>query len=189
MTGSPELSQRIQRARLAIARFGPIVNSDLSDGWIDTVSGEPGWLAWNELVPTAVDETKPMDAGEITRLLDSVSSLLDLFDEEPMGPDYYPFKAAELIELHCRMVTGDLPDDAPVGLDEWVRRFADHVDWQLDKSGVTAGGPQHFRSREAQLALRQQQLTGPDGPTLHEVMADAKSVGSLYVEALVTALA
>lgn len=189
MTDSVELSKRIQRARAAIARFAPVVDAGLSNEWSDAVSNEPGWATWHELTAKAADETRRMAKDDIARLLEGVSSLLDLFDEEPMGATYYPFKAAELIELHCRMVTGDLSDDAPVSLGEWIRRFANHVDWQLGKSGVDAGGPQYFSSEEADLKLQQERLTGADDAELREVMTASKNAGTLYVEALAAALA
>ena len=189
MFDGTEGSRRIQCARVAITRFGLIVESGLSPEWEDAVAGETeDWLEFCSLSSRASDASRSMSAADVVNLLASVTTLLDLFDEEPMGAMYYPFKSAELIELHCRMATGDLADDAPVGLDEWIARFARHVDWQLRQSGINFAGPHYFGDLEIKLGLQRDMLTGSEDINKSEILENSKIAGQRYIEALSLAL-
>ncbi|MDQ0313395.1 hypothetical protein J2S46_008048 [Kitasatospora herbaricolor] len=122
-------------------------------------------------------------------LLESIGGLLDLWDEDPPGGAYYPYKAAELIELHCRQVTGDLPDNAPVGLGEWIQRFARHVDWQLERSGSNLEAPHFFAALEESLEVKANQLSGADETAFHMAMEASREAAARYLGALRSALA
>ncbi|WP_455351366.1 hypothetical protein [Streptomyces sp. SYSU K217416] len=163
MTGPIDQAARIQLVRTVITRFVPIISSGISSEWNETVLDHSSSQDLSGLEVIAEDLGAPLGISEIRVILDSLGELLDLFVEEPMGEAYYPFKAAELIELHCRMATGDLPDDAPVPLSEWVDRFAGHVDWQLERSGVDLGRPRCFSGLERTIRVGQNRLTGRDG--------------------------
>ncbi|MGW5782259.1 hypothetical protein [Streptomyces sp. NPDC003863] len=135
------------------------------------------------------DPEVTVGVDEVEALLESLEELLDLFDEEPMGATYYPFKAAELIELYGRMATGDRPDDAPVPLSEWGERFAGRVDRQLDESGIAdARRPGGFAQVERTLWGRGAELTGDDDVTFRAHMADSREKGAALVSALSSAL-
>lgn len=121
--GGRDLARRMQRARVGTVRFGPVVEAGLSEEWTETVADEPDWLALCDLLSKVCDEFSPVSIESFSDLLEPIGSLLDLWDEDPVGATYYPYKSAELIELHCRMVTGDLHDNAPVSLDEWLGRL------------------------------------------------------------------
>ncbi|MFI6107329.1 hypothetical protein [Streptomyces sp. NPDC051310] len=179
---------RIQRARVAVARFAPVIGSGLSPEWDATVAGRPGAeVIYRELARLA-DPQATARVAELERLLKALGDLLDLFGEEPMGHAYYPYKAAELIELYCRSATGDLPDDAPVPLTEWAERFAGHVDRQLAESGVDLGRPQYFTALEAGTASEERALTGHDDAHFRELLGNARVAGGRYVGALAAAL-
>ncbi|MEU9450636.1 hypothetical protein [Streptomyces sp. NPDC048277] len=107
-----DLARRIERFRVVLERFGPIVEAGLSREWTETVSNEPDWLALRDLMSRLHDESSPVRIDDVASLLECIGNLLDLWDEDPMASTYYPYKAAELIELHGRMVTGDLSDNA-----------------------------------------------------------------------------
>lgn len=119
------LSKQIQLARSAICRFAPIVKSDLSPGWAVVIEGSPCWNEFCRLTSSVDDARRSAEVAEIEYMLGSLNEFLDLLGKEPMGSANYPFKAAELIESYCRMVTGEPPDTAPVGLAEWVDRPVD----------------------------------------------------------------
>ncbi|MDO0914312.1 hypothetical protein QQM39_26825 [Streptomyces sp. DT2A-34] len=188
MTIPSDQAVRIQLVRIAITRFAPIIRAGISSEWDDAVLDHPSSQELAERLSAMEDLSVPVGIDEVEEVQDSLGELLDLFDEEPMGSTYYPFKAAELIELHCRMATGDLPDDAPVPLAEWVDRFAGHVDWQLEKSGVDLGRPKHFSGLERSLREKQSSLTGRDNSSFREFIEDSREVGIQYVSALNSAL-
>src|ERR1700722_10767446 len=110
MSAPVDIDARVRYVRVVISRLAPIVMSDVSEKWTVEVSGRQEWLELRALVERVTSPTPigPEDIREVRALLDG---LLHLWDEEPMGETYYPYKAAELIELHCRMATGDLRDD------------------------------------------------------------------------------
>ena len=155
-----EIARRIQRARLVVARFGPIMEAGLSQEWTEAVGYKPDWQALRDLLSVVYEESPPASVETFAMVLDPIGILLDLWDEDPVGPAYYPYKSAELIELHCRMVTGDLSDNAPVGLDEWLGRFARHVDWQLNKSRIDLQSPNFFSELEGSLNAKERQFDG-----------------------------
>ncbi|MFV2119171.1 hypothetical protein ACE14D_12285 [Streptomyces sp. Act-28] len=165
-----------------------MISSGFSEEWDDTVSEHPDAEELHQELSRLRDPETPLGTDELERLLEVLGELLDLWDEEPMGDTYYPFKTAELIELYCRMATGDLPDDAPVPLAEWVERFAGHVDWQLAKSGVDLGRPHYFTSLEESLQSAEAELTGQDGPQFREFLERCRDTGEQYVSALNSAL-
>ncbi|MET9801472.1 hypothetical protein [Streptomyces sp. NPDC006368] len=105
-----------------------------------------------------------------------------------MGHAYYPYKAAELIELYCRSATGDVPDDASVPLTEWAERFAGHVDRQLAQSGADLGGLQYLTALEAGMASGERALTGRDDAHFRELFDSARVAGAHYAGALTSAL-
>ncbi|MEU2742186.1 hypothetical protein ABZ656_44545 [Streptomyces sp. NPDC007095] len=189
MKDDGDLARRIERLRVVVERFGPIVEAGLSREWTEAVSEEPDWLAFRDLMSSMHDESSLVRIEDIAGLLECVGSLLDLWDEDPMGSTYYPYKAAELIELHCRMVTGNLPDDAPVGLNEWLDRFARHVDWQMVKGGMTLEAPHYFADLEVSLRTGQQQLDGAHADGFHTAMEASRQAADRYLEALRLALA
>jgi hypothetical protein len=169
-------------------RFGPVVGAGLSAEWDETVTDESAWLASQDLLATLRDRSSSVSVDYISDLLDCFGVLLDLWDEDPMGSTYYPYKAAELIELHCHMVTGDLPDNAPVSLDEWLGRFARHVDWQLAKSGVDLGASEYFAALEETLKAHEQRLDGVDEAAFDAAVQASQAAAGRYVEALRMAL-
>ncbi|MDT0469630.1 hypothetical protein [Streptomyces gibsoniae] len=188
MKNDRDLMRRIQRARVVVVRFGTVVEAGLSREWTETVTDEPEWLALRDPLSTMRDESSAVSIESISNLLECIGSLLDLWDEEPMGSTYYPYKSAELIELHCRMVTRDLPDNAPVGLDEWLGRFARHVDWQMTKSGIELEVPQYFTALEESLKAKERQLNGANEAAFHTAMAASREAAPRYVDALRSAL-
>ncbi|WP_406133688.1 hypothetical protein [Streptomyces zaomyceticus] len=175
---------RIRIARCVSARFAPIVGAGLSaewDGVLSEYSGADGLVA---LLSTLADPDAVVGLDEIEALLESLEELLDLFDEEPTGSTYYPFKAAELIESYGRSAMGDLPDDAPVPLAEWVDRFAGHVDRRLGIGGVDLGRPRWFGELERSLRERERGLTGRNDAGFRAFVVECRSHGAAYVSAL-----
>jgi hypothetical protein len=144
-----DVDVRVAYVRAVVARFAPIVVSRVSEEWAVEVAGHPEWLEFQRLIDHATSPVESVGLKEIQRIREALDGLLDLWDEKPMGATYYLYKAAELIELHCRMATGDLRDDAPVPLSEWIDRFAEHMDWQLARSGINLGRPDYFRNLES----------------------------------------
>ncbi|MFD3332296.1 hypothetical protein ACFWV1_06530 [Streptomyces sp. NPDC058700] len=179
---------RIQLVRCVTARFAPIVEAGLSEEWEEAlaVHAHPRELA--ELLSAMADPGVVVGLDRVEVLVGFLEELLDLFAEEPVGSTYYPFKAAELIELHGRMAMGDLPDDAPVPLSEWVDRFAGHVDWQLGRSGVDLGRPDHFARLERMLRDLGPGLTGSDDVDFRQRVREAREKSAEYVSALSSAL-
>ncbi|MFH9726772.1 hypothetical protein ACH4M4_27970 [Streptomyces sp. NPDC017254] len=175
---------RIRSVRCASARFGPVVGAGLSAEWDGVVGGYCGAGRLVAVLATLAAPDAVVGLDEIEALLESLEELLDLFDEEPTGSTYYPFKAAELIELYGRSATGDLPDDAPVPLAEWCDRFAGHVDRQLDTSGVDLGRPRYFGELERSLRERAPGLVGRDGAGFRAFLVECGSHGAEYVSAL-----
>lgn len=188
MTSLPEEARRIQSARVVIMRFAPVMDSPLSAEWTGLVESAPEWVLIGRLTGAAMDSGHSMRVDDFESLRAALADVLDSYDEEPMGDTYYPFKAAELIELHCRMVTGDLSERAPVPLAEWISRFARHVDWQLEKSGVTPPEPQYFEHQEVAMQSEQLRLTGLGDEIFIEVAERSRRVGSQYRQLLTAAL-
>ncbi|MFG2838384.1 hypothetical protein ACGFYE_25640 [Streptomyces zaomyceticus] len=181
---SDERTVRIRTARCVTARFAPIVGAGLCAEWDGVLSGYPGADGLVALLSTLADPGAVVGLDEIEALLESLEELLDLFGEEPTGSAYYPFKAAELIELYGRSATGDLPDDAPVPLAEWVDRFAGHVDRRLAVGGVDLGRPRYFGELERSLRGREPGLTGRDDAGFRAFVVECRSYGAEYVSAL-----
>ncbi|MET9537549.1 hypothetical protein ABZY16_08610 [Streptomyces sp. NPDC006553] len=179
---------RIQIVRCVIARFAPIIGAGFSTDWEEVVAEHSSSDELGELLSSMADPGVAVGLDEVDALLESLEELLDLFDEEPMGSTYYPFKAAELIELHGRMATGDLPDDAPVPLSEWVDRFAKHVDWQLEKSGIDLGRPDYFAHLERTLREPGQDSGANGGPEFVERIMECREKSAEYLSALNSAL-
>ncbi|MFE6713053.1 hypothetical protein [Streptomyces sp. NPDC057695] len=171
-----------------IARFAPIIGAGFSTDWEEVEAELSSGDEFVELLSRMADPTSDVGIGEVDSLLESLEELLDLFDEEPMGNTYYPFKAAELIELHGRMATGDLPDDAPVPLSEWVDRFAKHVDWQLEKSGIDLGRPDYFAHLERTLRESDRISGANDGGGFADRMVVCRERSAEYISALSSAL-
>lgn len=188
MSNVIDLALRIQRTRVIVTRFGPIVEAGLSGEWTDAVGSEIAWSALRKLFLIMRDEPSTVDIEDIRRLLDSLAEILDLLDEEPTGAAYYPFKAAELIELYCRMVTGDLLDNAPVPLEEWVRRYAQHVDWQVAKGGVSFTDDESFKSLERSLRSMEGRLDGVDEDAFSVAMNASRGASIQYLSTLRQAL-
>lgn len=180
-------SARIQRARAAVARFASVAGSGVFAEWDATVAAHAGGEALHRELARLADPSAAVGAAEPERLLGVLGALLDLFDEEPMGDAYHPFRTAELIELYCRSATGDLPDDAPVPLPEWVERFAGHADRQLAESGAGLHRPQYFTTPEAGLASAEGALTGRDDTRFRRLLAQDRAAGAEYVGALASA--
>ncbi|WP_329279551.1 hypothetical protein [Streptomyces sp. NBC_00691] len=171
-----------------IARFAPIIGAGLSSDWEEVVAEHSAPDELGALLSGMADPGAAVGLDEVEALLESLEELLDLFDEEPMGSTYYPFKAAELIELHGRMATGDLPDDAPVPLAEWVDRFAKHVDWQLDKSGIDLGRPDYFAHLERTLRESGRDSDADGEREFAERIAECREKSAEYLSALNSAL-
>ncbi|MFE7572279.1 hypothetical protein ACFU76_35950 [Streptomyces sp. NPDC057539] len=188
MKEDKDRSRRIRRARTAIARFSPIVTAGLSQNWTEIVDGNQEWGDFSRLAVKASDEDIAVGIADIEAILQAIAVLLDLFDEEPIGDTYYPFKAAELIELHCRMVTGDLSGSAPVGLSEWIDRFAQHVEWQLKTSGVNRAESEGFRQIEHGFQLQCSDLLVQDKASFRDSMTESRRAGEQYVAILRSAL-
>ncbi|MER5312913.1 hypothetical protein ABT034_34655 [Streptomyces sp. NPDC002773] len=188
MTLPHSQAARVQLVRCVVAKFAPVIGAGLSSEWDDVVLDHPGLPEITEGLAGMADPGVAVSLDDVEELTDSLEELLDLFEDEPMGSAYYPFKAAELVELYCRMATGDLPDDAPVPLAEWVDRFAGHVDWQLDKSGIDLGRPKYFAELELELRSGQAGLTGHEDSNFREFMESSRDIGSRYVSALRSAL-
>ncbi len=183
-----DVDARIGYVRVVISRFAPIVMSGVSEEWTTEVSGRQEWLEFQRLVEQVTATTTLVGLEEIREIRDLLDSLLYLWDEEPIGNTYYPYKAAELIELHCRMAIGDLRDDAPVPLSEWIGRFAGHMDWQLARSGVDLGDTDYFRSLENRFQDDRRRLADAASPVFEELMAKSKEASLAYVNALTSAL-
>jgi len=180
--------RRMRRAWLVVVRFGPVVEAGLSQEWTETVGDQPDWQELCDLLSVMYEESSSVSIESFSGLLDPIGSLLDLWDEDPVGPTYYPYKSAELIELHCRMVTGDLPDNAPVSLDEWIGRFARHVDWQLAKSGIDLQPPRSFSLLEESLKEIERQLDGASEAVFHAAVEASREAANRYIDALRSAL-
>lgn len=176
----------VRLARMAIVRFGLLAIAEAERQRDDDYRGHPGWVEFVGLVDAA--DTGPFGWEELARLHVLAGVLLDQFDGEPTGEGYYPYKALELIELHCRMATGDLSDAAPVGLDEWLDRFARHVDWQLEKSDVAGREADRFRELERRLWAARSTLTGADDEAFRAAMAASREAAGVYVTTLRSAL-
>jgi hypothetical protein len=86
------------------------------------------------------------------------------------------------------MATGDLSDSAPVGLDEWIDRFAHHVDWQLEKSDVADRVPDRFRDLERTLWPSRGTLTGADDEAFRAAITASREAAAGYTAALRPAL-
>ena len=183
-----DVDARIRYVRVVISRFAPIVMSGISEEWTVEVSGRQEWLQFRRLVEQVTATKSSVGSEEVQKIRDLLDGLLYLWDEEPMGNIYYPYKAAELIELHCRMAIGDLRDDAPVSLSEWIERFAGHVDWQLAKSGVDLGEVSYFRHLENRFQNDRRELVNPDSSVFEELMTKSKEASLAYVNALTAAL-
>jgi hypothetical protein len=183
-----DVDARIRYVRVVISRFAPIVMSGISEEWTVEVSGRQEWLQFRRLVEQVTATTSSVGSEEVQKIRDLLDGLLYLWDEEPMGNIYYPYKAAELIELHCRMAIGDLCDDAPVSLSEWIERFAGHVDWQLAKSGVDLGEVSYFRHLENRFQNDGWELVNPASSVFEELMTKSKEASLVYVNALTSVL-
>jgi hypothetical protein len=183
-----DVDARIRYMRVVISRFAPIVMSSISEEWTVEASGCQEWLEFRGLVEQVTATTSSVGSEEVQKIRDLLDGLLYLWDEEPMGNTYYPYKAAELIELHCRMAIGDLRDDAPVSLSEWIERFAGHVDWQLAKSGVDLGEVSYFRHLENRFQSDRRELVNPASSVFEELMTKSKEASLAYVNALTAAL-
>jgi hypothetical protein len=183
-----DVDARIRYVRVIASRFAPIIMSGVSEEWTTEVSGRQEWLEFQRLIEQVTATTGPVGPDEIQMVRDLLDGLLYLWDEEPMGDTYYPYKAAELIELHCRMAIGDLRDDVPVPLSEWIGRFARHVDWRLARSGVDLGDADYFRQLETRFQGDRQRLAGAACAVFEELMAKSKEASLTYVNALDSAL-
>lgn len=162
--------------------------SGVSEGWTVEVSGRREWLEFRRLVEQVTATTTSVGSEEVQKIRDLLDGLLYLWDEEPTGNTYYPYKAAELIQLHCRMAIDDLCDDAPVPLSEWIERFAGHVDWQLAESGVDLGGVSYFRRLEIRFQNDRREFINPVSQVFEELMAKSKEASLAYMNALTSAL-
>jgi hypothetical protein len=162
--------------------------SGVSEEWTTEVSRHQEWPELQRAIGQVTAASGLVGPDEIQMVRGLLDGLLYLWDEEPMGNTYYPYKAAELIELHCRMAVGELRDDAPVPLSEWIGRFAGHVDWQLARSGVDLGRSDYFRQLEIRFQSDRQQLADSVDTVFEELMAKSKEASLAYVNALVSAL-
>lgn len=175
----------VWRARVAIVRFGIVAVAEVERQRDEDYRGHRGWAEFVGLVDAA--DAGPFESEEVARLLVLAGMVLDQFDEEPTGEGYYPFKALELIELHCRTATGDLADNAPVGLDEWIDRFAHHIDWHVERSQVEGRQPDRFRELERTLWASRVDPTVVDDVAFREAMAASRAAAGEYVTAIESA--
>ncbi|WKX09790.1 hypothetical protein [Streptomyces sp. NL15-2K] len=188
MPESLENSRRILRLRVAMRRFAPIFESDLSDEWLMLSGGIPGRAESIRLAQISSDDENAVSLEDVEQLQSSLGEVLDVLDEDPVGDVYYPYTAAMLLELYCRSATGDLPDDAPVSLEEWVARFARHVDWQLEKSGIPAPEPAFFARQEEALAALEVSLSGNRDAAWLDAMEKSGQLGEQYLRHLTRAV-
>lgn len=188
MSTPVDVEARIRYVRVVASRFAPIIMSGVSEEWTTEVSGRQEWSEFQRLIEQATATSGPFGSDETQVVQGLLDRLLYLWAEEPMGDTYYPYKAAELIELHCRMAIGELRDDAPVPLSEWIGRFAGHVDWQLTRSGVDLGSGDYFRQLEIRFQGDRQRLAGAPNAVFEELMARSRKASIAYVNALESAL-
>ncbi|MFF3581618.1 hypothetical protein [Streptomyces mirabilis] len=152
MPDGPDSARRILRLRVAVRRFAPIFESDISEAWIVLSEGIAARDECIRLVEILGNAENSVSIDDVEQLQTHLGEVLDVLDEDPVGDVYYPYTAAMLLEVYCRSATGDLPEGAPVPIEEWVARFARHVDWQLEKSGISSPGPTFFERQEEALA-------------------------------------
>ncbi|MEU9450637.1 hypothetical protein [Streptomyces sp. NPDC048277] len=74
-------------------------------------------------------------------------------------------------------------------MNEWLGRFARHVDWQMAKSGMNLEDQQRFATLEESLKVERQQLDGTDVAAFRRAMEASQREADRYVEALRSALA
>jgi hypothetical protein len=169
-------------------RFASIFESALSDVWLMSSEGIPGKNESIRLARISGDVENALSLDDVEQLQSFLGEVIDVLDEDPVGDVYYPYTAAMLLELYCRSATGDLPDDAPVSLEEWVARFARHVDWQLEKSGIPAPEPAFFARQEEDLAALEVSLSGNRDAAWVAAMEKSSQLGEQYLQHLTRAV-
>jgi hypothetical protein len=181
-------ARRILRLRVAMRRFASIFESALSDVWLMSSEGIPGKNESIRFARISGDVENVLSLDDVEQLQSFLGEVLDVLDEDPVGDVYYPYTAAMLLELYCRSATGDLPDDAPVSLEEWVARFARHADWQLEKSGISAPEPAFFARQEEDLAALEVSLSGNRDAAWVAAMEKSSQLGEQYLQHLTRAV-
>lgn len=188
MENGASIARSIQRGLLAVLKFGPVVTADLSPWWVGEVAGNPDWAITRDLLLRVTERQFYLDADLAVSIIEHIGAILDLWDEDPTGSAYYPYKAAELIEMNLQVVTGKRSESSPVSLTEWVNRFAGRVDWQLKKSGIVLDPPQYFTTLEESLRERERLLAGADDEAFGLAKEAAIVAGGEYVRFLREAL-
>lgn len=188
MPDSLDSAKLILKLRVAIRRFSPIFESDLSSMWTMLSEGVHGREESIRLARFSNDVENVMSIDDVELLQSSLGEVLDVLDEDPTGDVYYPYTAATLIELYCRSATGDLPDDAPASIDRWVARFARHVDWQLEKSRIPVPGSAFFAHQEEAFVALELSLSGNRDSAWLAAMEKSRQLGEQYLQHVTRAI-
>jgi hypothetical protein len=128
----------------------------------------------------------PAVVGELKRRIDGYLDAFDEDEEEPAGVGYYPYQCMMQLLRATEVLAGDpLAARAFDNLWEHGERFARHVDWELERSGVPHDLGQPFESAERDLWLAHVRLTGAEDSAYDE----ARGLGERFVRTVVDSLA
>lgn len=167
----------------AVSRYARIATLDV-DPWWSTASG--GILG--STLMTLAQSPPPDESRRVAEVLSRVGEALDLVDETPTGPRYYPYNALTQVEMAAKALLANGRAPALNGLWEYALRFATHVDWQVRKSRIFMSAGQSFTVREETLWLRNARLTGEVDTDYEAYVRTSVGLADAYMEAVVAAL-
>lgn len=128
----------------------------------------------------------PAVVGELERRIEGYLDAFDEYEEEPTGVGYYPYQCAMQLLGAAEVLAGHpLAARSFDNLWEYGERFARHIDWELERSGVPHDLGQPFESAERDLWLAHTRLTGAEDDAYYEV----RGLGERFVRAAADSLA
>ncbi|WP_426507307.1 hypothetical protein ACPPVO_54060 [Dactylosporangium sp. McL0621] len=128
----------------------------------------------------------PAVVGELKRRVEGYLDAFDEYEEVPTGVGYYPYECVMQLLRATEVLSGrPLAARSFDNLWEYGERFAGHVDWELERSGVAHDLGQPFESAERDIWLAHVRLTGADDDAYYGV----RGLGERFVRAAVDSLA